>query len=94
MKLPHLVIPLALALAGATATSAAAHQGREFGHNESPVVGHAYVNDNTAVSNTVAGFDRHADGSLTPISVSAAQGLVLACRRRVRSSSPVTGATY
>ncbi len=68
MKLPHLVIPLALALAGATATSAAAHQGREFGHNESPVVGHAYVNDNTAVSNTVAGFNRHADGSLTPIS--------------------------
>ncbi len=68
MKLPHLVIPLALALAGATATSAAAHQGREFGHNESPVVGHAYTDDNTAVSNTVAGFDRHADGSLTPIS--------------------------
>jgi len=68
MKPPHLVIPLALALAGATATSAAAHQGREFGHNESPVVGHAYINDNTAVSNTVAGFDRHADGSLTPIS--------------------------
>ena len=68
MKLPHLVIPLALALAGATATSATAHQGREFGHHESPVVGHAYVNDNTAISNTVAGFDRHADGSLTPIS--------------------------
>ena len=34
---------------------------------ESFVVGHAYVNDNTATSNTVAGFDRHADGSLTPI---------------------------
>jgi 6-phosphogluconolactonase (cycloisomerase 2 family) len=68
MKPPHLVIPLVLALAGATATSAAAHQGRELGHNESPVVGHAYINDNTAVSNTVAGFDRHADGSLTPIS--------------------------
>src|SRR6202167_1536764 len=68
MKLPHLVIPLVLALAGATATSAAAHEGREFGHHESQVVGHAYVNDNTAVSNTVAGFDRHADGSLTPIS--------------------------
>ena len=68
MKLPHLVIPLALALAGATATSAAAHEGHEFGHHESAVVGHAYVNDNTAVSNTVAGFDRHVDGSLTPIS--------------------------
>jgi len=33
----------------------------------SPVVGHVYVNDNTAGENTVAGFDRHADGSLTPI---------------------------
>ena len=31
------------------------------------VVGHLYVNDNTAPVNTVAGFDRHADGSLTPI---------------------------
>lgn len=68
MKLPHLVIPITLALAGVTATSAAAHEGRGSGDNESPVVGHAYVNDNTAASNTVAGFDRHADGSLTPIS--------------------------
>ena len=33
----------------------------------SPVVGFTYVNDNTAVANTVAGFDRHADGSLTPM---------------------------
>src|SRR5207237_5378048 len=31
------------------------------------VVGHLYVNDNTAGMNTVAGFDRHADGSLSPI---------------------------
>jgi hypothetical protein len=31
------------------------------------VVGHVYVNDNTAGTNTVAGFDRHADGTLTPI---------------------------
>jgi 6-phosphogluconolactonase len=33
----------------------------------SPVVGYTYVNDNTAGANTIAGFDRHADGSLTPI---------------------------
>ena len=33
----------------------------------SDVVGQLYVNDNTAGVNTVAGFDRHADGSLTPI---------------------------
>src|SRR5215468_2954886 len=32
------------------------------------VVGQLYVNDNTAGVNTVAGFDRHVDGSLTPIS--------------------------
>ena len=31
------------------------------------VVGHVYVNDNTAGENTIAGFDRHADGSLTPM---------------------------
>jgi 6-phosphogluconolactonase (cycloisomerase 2 family) len=31
------------------------------------VVGQVYVNDNTAGVNTIAGFDRHADGTLTPI---------------------------
>ncbi len=31
------------------------------------VSGHVYVNDNTAGTNTVAGFDRHSDGSLTPL---------------------------
>jgi 6-phosphogluconolactonase len=33
----------------------------------SPIVGHVYVNNNTSGHNTIAGFDRHADGSLTPI---------------------------
>jgi 6-phosphogluconolactonase (cycloisomerase 2 family) len=33
----------------------------------SPVVGHVYVNNNTSGRNTVAAFDRHADGSLTAI---------------------------
>ncbi len=33
----------------------------------SPVVGHVYVNDNTAPVNTIAAFDRHADGTLTPV---------------------------
>ena len=33
----------------------------------SAVVGHVYVDDNTAGVNTVAGVDRHADGSLTPL---------------------------
>jgi 6-phosphogluconolactonase len=29
--------------------------------------GHVYVNDNTAGTNTIAGFSRHFDGSLTPL---------------------------
>jgi 6-phosphogluconolactonase (cycloisomerase 2 family) len=33
----------------------------------SPTVGYVYVNNNTASRNTIAAFDRHADGSLTPI---------------------------
>jgi 6-phosphogluconolactonase (cycloisomerase 2 family) len=33
----------------------------------SNVVGHVYVNDNTVGVNTVAGFNRNADGSLSPI---------------------------
>ncbi len=44
---------------GAAAASAAPHGSR--------VVGHVYVNDNSAPVNSVAGFDRHADGSLTAI---------------------------
>lgn len=35
--------------------------------NGAGVAGHLYVDDNTAGANTVAGFDRHADGTLTPI---------------------------
>ena len=34
--------------------------------SSSPVIGHVYVNDNTAGTNTIAAFDRHADGTLTP----------------------------
>jgi 6-phosphogluconolactonase len=30
-----------------------------------PVIGHVYVNDNTAGTNTIGAFDQHADGSLT-----------------------------
>jgi 6-phosphogluconolactonase len=48
-----------ISLAGAAASASAS--------TISPVVGYTYVNDNTAAANTIAGFDRHADGSLTPI---------------------------
>jgi 6-phosphogluconolactonase len=54
--------PLALAAAAAVGTATASAQ-----TGPSKVVGHVYVNDNTAGTNTVAGFDRHADGALTPI---------------------------
>jgi 6-phosphogluconolactonase len=68
IKLPRLATLLALALAGASVSSgSAAAAPFFFGHHPPVVVGHAYVDDNTAGSNTVAGFDRHADGSLTPI---------------------------
>ena len=50
---------LALATAGAVLAGAASAT--------SGVVGHVYVNDNTGGVNTIAGFDRHADGTLTPI---------------------------
>ena len=50
---------LAFVIAGAAAATASAH-GRG-------VTGHVYVNDNTAPANTIAAFDRHADGSLTPV---------------------------
>lgn len=45
------------------AGSAAASSSPIGGH---AIVGHVYVNDNTASANTVAAFDRHANGTLTP----------------------------
>jgi len=35
--------------------------------SSSNVAGHVYVNNNSSGQNTISGFDRHADGSLTPI---------------------------
>ena len=59
------------ALLGLAATAAVVVAGSAaasgVGPRASGVVGHVYVNDNTAPVNTVAGFDRHADGSLTPM---------------------------
>jgi hypothetical protein len=34
---------------------------------QAPVTGHVYLDDNTAGANTIAVFDRHTDGSLTPL---------------------------
>jgi 6-phosphogluconolactonase len=60
---PGLIL-LGLAAAAATAavpTSASAST------VTSPVVGYTYVDGNTAPANTIDGFARHADGSLTPL---------------------------
>jgi 6-phosphogluconolactonase len=50
---------LACVIGAVTAATAGAHAGG--------VVGHVYINDNTAGVNTIAAFDRHANGSLTPV---------------------------
>jgi 6-phosphogluconolactonase len=51
---------------GAGAAGAAPIGGHSPG-NWSPVIGHVYLDDNTAGTNTISGFDRHLDGSLTPL---------------------------
>jgi 6-phosphogluconolactonase len=53
--LAGLGLAIAPAVAGASPTTS------------SPVVGNVYVNDNTTGVNTIAGFARHADASLTPL---------------------------
>ena len=58
MSLPFAL--LAVGLAGPAVGSASAD-------TPARVAGHVYVNDNTAGTNTIAAFDRHADGSLTPV---------------------------
>jgi 6-phosphogluconolactonase len=60
MKPLRLVIPLASVTAGLALGSGNALAA-------SDVVGHLYVNDNSAGTNTIGAFDRHADGRLTPI---------------------------
>lgn len=50
-----------LALAGLCVTAASASA------SPAAISGHVYVNDNTAGTNTIAAFARHADGTLTPV---------------------------
>jgi 6-phosphogluconolactonase len=53
-------------VAAATVVAAAVPAAASASTQASPVVGHVYVNDNTAGTNTIGAFDRHADGTLTP----------------------------
>jgi hypothetical protein len=57
--------PVLLGLTAAAAVAAVPATASASTHG-SPVVGHVYVDDNTAGANTIGAFDRHADGSLTP----------------------------
>lgn len=50
---------------GGSASAVAAGDGHGCGHDQR--CGYVYVNDNTSGTNTIAGFFRHADGSLTPV---------------------------
>jgi len=58
--------PILLSLAAATAAVVAAPASASALTQVSSVTGHVYVNDNTAGTNTIGAFDRHADGTLTP----------------------------
>jgi hypothetical protein len=60
-----LILGLAAAAAVAVPAAASASTGASA-TGASPVVGHVYVNDNTAGTNTIGAFNRHADGTLTP----------------------------
>jgi 6-phosphogluconolactonase (cycloisomerase 2 family) len=57
---------LAAAVTVAAAAVAAPAASASASAQASPVVGHVYVNDNTAGVNTIGAFNRHANGSLTP----------------------------
>ena len=61
---PGLIV---LGLATAAAAAAAVPASASASTVSSPVVGYTYVDGNTAPANTIDGFARHADGSLTPI---------------------------
>jgi 6-phosphogluconolactonase len=64
-----LVVVGSVVAAGPAAANGGGREGKDGhpGRHGSGVVGQLYINDNTSGVNTVAGFDRNADGSLTPL---------------------------
>jgi 6-phosphogluconolactonase len=60
------VLAASISLLGA-ATAASASTASTSTASTSPVVGYTYIDGNTATSNTIDGFARHADGSVTPL---------------------------
>jgi 6-phosphogluconolactonase len=83
---------LLAALASVCALLAAGPASASSGH-ATGVVGHLYVNDNTVGVNTIGAFDRHADGTLTPMPGSpfvaggAGTGMGLASQGSLQQSS-------
>ena len=65
MRVPKRLRPAVVA-AAAAAAAVAVPAAASASTGSSPVMGHVYVNDNTAGTNTIGAFDRHADGTLTP----------------------------
>src|SRR5450755_1224415 len=57
-------VSVILACAALTALAPTAASANASGHD---VAGYVYVNDNTAPANTIAGFARHADGTLSAL---------------------------
>jgi 6-phosphogluconolactonase len=55
-----------VAVLGTTVGFAFALAGPAFGSPDH-IVGHVYTDDNTTGTNTISGFDRHANGTLTPM---------------------------
>jgi 6-phosphogluconolactonase len=67
MLRPGRARPVVLGLAAVAAAAAVAvPAAASASTGASVVVGHVYVDDNTAGVNTIGAFDRHADGTLTP----------------------------
>jgi len=60
----HTRIAMTISLALAAVTAAIVSGSASAASN---VVGRLYVNDNTAGTNTIAAFERHTDGTLTPL---------------------------
>src|SRR5690349_16077597 len=65
MRVVYFAALLALTSAAVVAVAGGAAAAPGGSPHPSRVVGQVYVNDNTAPVNTVAGWDRHADGALT-----------------------------
>ena len=63
----RLVRLVAIGAAVVLSLSAVAATSAQHARPGGDVVGHVYVNNNSAGENSISGFDRHADGSLTPI---------------------------